>query len=80
MQYEEFGCSQGERIPRRSITEPIRRRVREKEKYHNRHCTKLWWFENPLGERFVFGSFVPDRDSLIVTVAAFVMHVGWLSQ
>ncbi len=58
----------------------IQRRVREKEKYHNRHCTKLWWFENPLGKRFVFGLFVRDRDSLIVTIAAFVKHVGWLSQ
>lgn len=77
---EHFGYNQGELLPRTALSDRIRHKIRDKEEYLGKKCRKLWWFRNILGEDFVFGSFCKNRDKTIVTVAAYVPHVGWISQ
>ncbi len=58
----------------------VKRHIKRKEKYLNRKCRTIWDFTNPLGERFLFGSFCKNYDRLIVTIASYncVIVGGWL--
>lgn len=73
------GLGQFDGLVMRSNLSPNRRRyIREMERHLDRKCRSLWTFTNPLGERFVFGSFCRNYDRLIVTVSVYAPGVGWI--
>ena len=57
----------------------VKRHIKQKEKELNRKCRTMWDFTNPLGERFLFGSFCRNWNRLIVTIAVHnpVVCGGW---
>lgn len=68
----------GEPVTRSQLGTALRRFIRDKEKYLNRRCCKMWYFQNRLDEWFIFGNFCRNYDRLLVTVAQYVPNVGWL--
>lgn len=65
-------------LTRSDLSDPLRRKLREKERSLHRQCRKIWTFTNPNEERFIFGQFWRNRDDIIVTIASYVEGVGWI--
>jgi hypothetical protein len=65
-----------------SLSNPVKRHIKAKEKDLDRTCRKIWDFTNPNGETFLFGSFCKNRDRLIVTIAHKndAVNGGWMPE
>ena len=65
---------------RQWLNPAVKRSIVRDEKRLGRKCRKLWGFENPNGEIFLFGKFWANKECIIVTVARFVdcVNGGWL--
>ena len=69
------------RIARRELSTSCRRQIKRKETYLDRTCGKTWVARNRLGEDFIFARFNRGRaDHVIVTLAAYLPRVGWVTQ
>lgn len=68
-------------IRRRELNDSIRRLIKHKEQDLGRRCTQIWLGANRINEHYIFSRFIIDRtDHIIVTLAAYLPHVGWLPQ
>jgi len=77
---ENFQVKPGETISRGNLGSSVKREIKAKEKYLGRKCGKIWWQSNRLNEDFVFARFNKGRgDTVIVTLAAYVPRVGWVT-
>jgi hypothetical protein len=50
------------------ISPAMKRNIKRKEEDLGRKCRKIWIFQNPKGECFMFANFCKNWDRLIVTL------------
>jgi hypothetical protein len=65
-------------IRKSELTNPVKRNLKEKEKYLDRRCTSIWTFTNPEGIEYMFSRFCRKWDKLIVTLAYYHKGIGWI--
>lgn len=66
-------------IRRTELNKSVRRLITRKEELLGAKCRRIWVAKNPLGEDIMFSKFCSNRIGTIVTLAAYIPHVGWVS-
>ena len=59
-----------------TVSNPIKRYIKYKEKDLDRVCRKIWQFENPQGILYMYANFCRNYDKLIITIAYFDENVN----
>lgn len=67
---------------RGELNPAIKRLIKRKEDYLDKTCRRIFVQTNHLGEAFLFSRFSKRgnrQDNVMVTLASYIPHVGWVS-